>query len=66
MVVTICIQLVTMVNNEKTVKISRWLVEEVQGYISRSKRYLSEFPSKKTFVDRAVIEMLERRGVELE
>jgi len=54
------------VNKETTVKVSRWLVEEIQGYISRSKRNLSEFPSKKTFVDRAVIEMLERRGVELE
>ena len=55
-----------VVSNETTVKMSRWLVEEISKYIDRSKRNLSEFPSKKTFVDRAVIEMLERRGVELE
>lgn len=51
--------------NETTVKISRWLVGEVDKFIQKTNRNRSEFPSKKTFVDIAVIEKLERNGVNL-
>lgn len=51
--------------NETTVKISRWLVGEMDRFIKRTNRRKSEFPSKKTFVDLAVIEKLERGGANL-
>jgi hypothetical protein len=52
-------------SNETTVKISRWLVQEIENYLGKSKRNLTEFPSKKTFVDVAVMSFLEKRGVKL-
>lgn len=52
-------------NTETTVKISKWLVEEIDTYLRKNKRNLTEFPSKKTFVDLAVISFLEKRGVKL-
>lgn len=53
-------------NKETTVKISRWLVTEVSEFINSSSRNISEFPSKKNFVDKAVINMLESKGVKLD
>ncbi len=52
-------------NNETTVKISRWLVGEIDKFIKKTNRNKSEFPSKKTFVDIAVIEKLERKGIKI-
>tara|TARA_Y100000310_G_C20101745_1_gene543036 strand:- start:222 stop:398 length:177 start_codon:yes stop_codon:yes gene_type:complete len=52
-------------NKETTVKISRWLVEEIDKFVSKNMRNKSDFPSKRNFVDRAVIRMLEERGVNL-
>lgn len=52
-------------NRETTVKISRWLVLKIDDFINSSKRNISEFPSKKNFVDRAVMDMLENKGVNL-
>ena len=53
-------------NDETTVKISRWLVSEIEKYVSMNKKNMSDFPSKRNFVDRAVIKLLEERGVKLE
>lgn len=50
-------------NREATVKISKWLLEEIDDYVSDSKKNMSDFPSKRNFVDRAVISLLEKRGV---
>lgn len=50
---------------ETTVKVSRWLVEEISKYIDKSRRNMSNFPSKRNFVDRAVIKLLEAEGVNL-
>lgn len=52
-------------NKETTVKVSRWLVGEVEKYISRNKVNRSEFPSKRNFVDRALMSFLLNKGVEL-
>ena len=40
---------------ETTVKMSKWLVDEVEKYVNRNLKNKSEFPSKRNFVDRAVM-----------
>ena len=62
--VTICIQMVT--NPETTVKISKWLLEEIDKFVDKNKKNKSIFPTKRNFVDRAVIKLLEDKGVKLE
>ena len=52
-------------NREATVKISKWLLEEIDAYVLNSKKNMSDFPSKRNFVDRAVISFLEKRGVKI-
>ena len=52
-------------NQETTVKISKWLVKEVDTFINTSNKNKSEFPSKRNFVDRAVITFLEDKGIDL-
>ena len=52
-------------NKETTVKVSRWLVEEIDKFVNKNMKNASDFPSKRNFVDRAVIMMLEERGVNL-
>jgi len=52
-------------NPETVVKISRWLLEETEKYINKNKKNKSDFPSKRNFVDRAVIRLLEENGVKL-
>jgi len=64
MLVTICIRMVT--NPETTVKVSRWLIDEIEKFIDRSLKNKSDFPSKRNFIDRAVIKLLEQEGVNLE
>ena len=53
-------------NNETTVKISRWILSEVEGYINKNNRNKAEFPSKRNFVDRAVINFFENKGIKME
>jgi hypothetical protein len=50
-------------NKETTVKVSKWLVDEIDRFINKSMKNASDFPSKRNFVDRAVISLLEERGV---
>ena len=52
-------------NREATVKISKWLLDEINDYVSTSKKNMSDFPSKRNFVDRAVITLLEKKGVQI-
>jgi hypothetical protein len=50
---------------DTAVRVSRWVDQEVEGYINNmtDKRVKVEFPSKRNFVDKAVIQLLEERGV---
>lgn len=50
---------------DTAVRLSKWLDEEVEGYISNRKIKL-EFPSKRNFVDCAVMQLLEEKGVKLD
>jgi hypothetical protein len=59
--VTFCIQMVT----ETTVKISRWVSEEIENFVNKDQKNKTEFPSKKNLVDKAVISLLKKRGVKL-
>jgi len=52
-------------NPETTVKISKWLLEEIEKYVDKNKKNKSDFPSKRNFVDRAVMSLLEENGVGL-
>lgn len=52
-------------STETTVKISKWLIDAVDKHINKNNRNKTEFPSKRNFVDRAVILLLEERGVDL-
>ena len=52
-------------NKETTVKISKWLLEEVDKFINQNMKNASDFPSKRNFVDRAIIKLLEEQGVDL-
>ena len=64
--VTISIFMVTLSNkrNDTAVRISRWLDEEIENYVSNKKTKV-EFPSKRNFVDTAVMQLLEKKGVKL-
>ena len=53
-------------NPEATVKISKWLLEEIDKYVKKNKKNASDFPSKRNFVDRAVMKLLQDNGVNLE
>jgi len=50
--------------SDTAVRISRWLDEEVEKYIKDKKMRVS-FPSKRNFVDTAVMQLLEEKGVKL-
>ncbi len=52
-------------NKETTVKASRWLVEEIDKFVNKNLKNASDFPSKRNFVDRAIIRLLEEKGVSL-
>jgi len=56
--------MVTGVRSDVVVRISRWLDDAVGRYISDKKIRL-EFPTKRNFVDRAVMQLLEEKGVDL-
>lgn len=51
--------------SDTAVRISRWLDEEIEGYIS-DKKIRVAFPSKRNFVDTAVMRLLEEKGVNME
>lgn len=53
-------------NPETTVKISKWLMQAIEQFINKNLKNKSDFPSKKNFMDRAVIGLLEQKGVDLE
>jgi len=63
--VTISIFMVTRRRKDTAVKVSRWLDKEVQDYISDRLNKV-EFPSKRNFVDKAVMRLLEEKGVRLD
>jgi len=50
--------------SDTAIRISRWLDEEISSYISNKKMKV-KFPSKRNFVDTAVMQLLEERGVKL-
>lgn len=54
----------TVKRKDTAVRVSRWLDEQIESYISNRKIKV-EFPSKRNFVDKAVMQFLEERGVEL-
>ena len=53
-------------NKETTVKVSRWLVDEITKFVNKNMKNASDFPSKRNFVDRAIMRLLEEYGVNLE
>ena len=64
--VTISIFMVTngTQRGDTAIRVSRWLDEEIEGYISDKKKKVA-FPSKRNFVDTAVMQLLEKEGVKL-
>ncbi|MFH1521501.1 MAG: hypothetical protein ABIF18_00930 [archaeon] len=50
--------------NDTAIRVSRWLDEEIENYISDRKIKI-EFPSKRNFVDKAVMAFLEKKGAKL-
>ncbi len=50
---------------ETTVKVSKWLIDEVDKFINLNQKNSSEFPSKKNLVDRALITFLESKKIKL-
>ena len=64
--VTINSLMVTQSNerNDTVIRISKWLDRAVEGYIS-DKKIRVKFPSKRNFVDTAVMQLLEKSGVKL-
>ena len=62
--VPISIFMVTSKRNDTSVRISRWLDEAIESYVSNKKTKV-EFPSKRKFVDTAVMQLLEKKSVKL-
>lgn len=56
--------MVTKRRKDTAIRISKWLDAEVESYISDRKTKV-EFPSKRNFVDKAVMQFLEEKGVNL-
>jgi len=59
------IRILMVTSNETTVKSSKWLIEEVDKFINKNNKNKSDFPSKRNFVDRAIMQLLETQGVNL-
>jgi hypothetical protein len=55
----------TTKRNDTAVRISKWLDQEVENFIA-NRRVRIDFPSKRNFVDLAVMRLLEERGVNLD
>ena len=56
--------MVTRRRKDTAIRISKWLNTEVENYIS-DRKIKVEFPSKRNFVDKAVMQFLEEKGVNL-
>jgi hypothetical protein len=58
--------MVTLSSNrsDTAIRISRWLDKEIENYLSDRKIKI-EFPSKRNFVDKAVMQLLEEKKVKL-
>ncbi|MDD2445053.1 MAG: hypothetical protein PHX15_01420 [Candidatus Nanoarchaeia archaeon] len=52
-------------NDEATVKVSKWLLNEIELFVNKNKKNRSDFPSKRNFVDRALIFYFENMGVKI-
>lgn len=50
--------------SDTVVRVSRWLDKEVERYL-RDRKVKIKFPSKRNFVDKAVLQLLEDKGVEI-
>jgi len=57
--------IVSSKRSDTAVRISRWLDEAVEDYIS-DKKIRVAFPSKRNFVDTAVMRLLEEKDVNLD
>jgi len=55
----------TKKRRDSVVRVSKWLDEELETFISDKKTRV-EFPTKRNFIDRAVMKLLEEKGVKLE
>lgn len=55
----------TSERSDTAVRISKWLDRAVERYIS-DRRVRVKFPSKRNFVDTAVMKFLEEEGVKLD
>jgi len=53
-------------SDETTVKASKWLIDSIDKYINKNNKNKSDFPSKRNFVDRAIMKLLEEQGVDLD
>jgi len=53
-------------SDETTVKASKWLIDAIDKYINKNNKNKSDFPSKRNFVDRAIMKLLEEQGVDLD
>lgn len=47
---------------DTAIRISKWLDDKLEEYIT-DKKIKIEFPSKRNFVDKAVMQLLEEKGV---
>jgi len=56
--------MVTNKRSDTSVRISRWLDGEIEKYIS-NREISIEFPSKRNFVDKAIINILREKKVKL-
>jgi hypothetical protein len=56
--------MVTKKRKDTVVRLSRWLDKKIDRYISDKKIRL-EFPTKRNFVDCAVMQFLEEKGANL-
>lgn len=54
-----------MANEDSTVKISKWLLDEIETFVNRNRKNKTAFPSKRNFVDRAVLNFLELNGAKV-
>lgn len=52
-------------NDEATVKVSKWLLNEIELFVNKNKKNRSDFPSKRNFVDRALIFYFENMGIKI-
>ncbi len=50
--------------NDTAIRVSKWLDKEIENYISDRKIKIT-FPSKRNFVDSAIMQLLEKRGIKL-